>query len=83
MKKKFFVYLLLCADNTLYCGSTYDLDKRLHAHNNLKSGAKYTSGRRPVTLAYKEQLKSFAKMRAREAEIKNLTREEKLKLINL
>jgi putative endonuclease len=82
-KQKFFVYLLICKDNTFYCGSTSNIKKRIHAHNNLKSGAKYTRARRPVTLAYFEQLKTFAKMRTREAEIKKLTRKEKIKLINI
>ncbi len=81
-KNKFFVYLLSCSDNTLYCGSTCNLDKRLHAHNNLKSGAKYTSGRRPVKLFYSEECKDFASMRKREVEIKKMKREEKEKLIN-
>jgi predicted GIY-YIG superfamily endonuclease len=80
-KKNFFVYLLACSDNTLYCGSTSDLSKRLHAHNHLKSAAKYTRSRRPVTLVYSEQLKTFAKMRAREAEIKRKTRVGKLRLL--
>ena len=80
-KKKFFVYILECFDKTLYCGSTLDLEKRLHAHNNLKSGAKYTSGRRPVKLVYSEQLKSFGKMREREAEIKRMAKQEKKRLI--
>ena len=77
----YFVYILQCADNTLYCGSTDDLDKRLHAHNHLKSGAHYTKIRRPVVLKYKQNVMTFAKARAREAELKRLTREEKLKLI--
>ena len=78
--KKYFVYLLACADNTLYCGSTSDMAHRLHAHNHLTGGAKYTRARRPVQLVYSEQLKTFAAMRAREGEIKRMTREEKLKL---
>lgn len=77
----FYVYVLECADKTLYVGSTIDLTKRLHAHNNLKSGAHYTKIRRPVKLKYSEKLKSFSKMRAREAEIKRLSRIEKLALI--
>jgi putative endonuclease len=78
---QFFVYLLLCRDNTFYCGSTNDLEKRIHAHNNLKSAAKYTRGRRPVTLVYSEKLKSFAAMRKREGEIKKMSRSEKENLI--
>ncbi|HEY4478078.1 MAG TPA: GIY-YIG nuclease family protein [Candidatus Paceibacterota bacterium] len=77
----FFVYILECADGTLYTGSTNDLEKRLHAHNHLKSGAHYTKIRRPVVLKYKEEFKSFAEMRTRENEIKKLSKIEKLKLI--
>ena len=75
-----FVYILQCADTTLYVGSTTDLEKRLHAHNHLKSGAHYTKIRRPVVLKYSEKVRTFAKMRAREGELKRLKREEKLAL---
>jgi putative endonuclease len=77
----YFVYILLCADNTYYIGSTNDIARRLHAHNNLKSGAHYTKIRRPVTLVYQEQCKSHSTARKREAELKRLTRESKVKLI--
>lgn len=77
-----FVYILECADGSLYTGSTNDLEKRLHKHNNLKSGAHYTKIRRPVALKYSETVTTFAEARAREAEIKRLSREEKLTLIN-
>jgi putative endonuclease len=76
-----FVYILRCADDSLYVGCTNNLEKRLHEHNNLKSGAHYTKIRRPVTLVYKEQCESLALGRAREAELKRLTREQKLALI--
>ncbi len=79
--ENFFVYILECADKTLYIGSTNDLEKRLHAHNKLKSGAHYTKIRRPVVLKYSEQVGTFAEMRSREAELKRLSREEKMKLI--
>jgi putative endonuclease len=78
----YFVYILLCADNTLYIGSTNNLEKRLHQHNNLKSGAHYTKIRRPVKLVYSESFEAFSDMRAREAELKRLSRTEKLILIN-
>jgi putative endonuclease len=58
-----------------------DLKKRLLEHNGQKSGAKYTSGRRPVELVYQEECETFAISRAREAEIKRMTRKEKLILI--
>ena len=66
----YFVYILECADHTLYVGSTNDLKKRLHAHNELKSGARYTKARRPVVLKYSETFRSRGKALSREAEIK-------------
>ncbi|HBB44485.1 MAG: Excinuclease ABC C subunit domain protein [Parcubacteria group bacterium GW2011_GWA1_44_13] len=78
----YFVYILECADKTLYVGSTNDLEKRLHKHNNLKSGAHYTKIRRPVTLKYSEEVPDFATARAREAEFKRWSRTEKLDFID-
>ncbi len=75
------VYILKCDDGTLYTGSTVDLAKRLREHNGLKSGAKYTRSRRPVKVVYREECETLAEVRAREAEIKRMTREEKLKLV--
>jgi len=74
----YFVYILKCADNTLYAGSTKDIKKRMYEHNNLKSGAHYTKIRRPVVLKYSEIVSDFATARAREAEFKRWTRAEKL-----
>ena len=71
-------YILHCVDDTLYVGSTSDLEKRLHQHNNLKSGAHYTKIRRPVTLAYSEQSATYSEARKKEAEWKRLTRVQKL-----
>ena len=79
----FYVYILECADATLYVGSTNDLQKRLHAHNNLKSGAHYTKIRRPVILKYKEECKTYTEARAREAEIKRMKRADKFLIFNL
>lgn len=78
----FFVYILECADKTLYVGSTNNLQKRLHQHNHLKSGAHYTKIRRPVVLKYHEKFRNFNKARRREAELKRWTREKKMTLIN-
>ena len=77
----YFVYILECSDTSLYVGSTNDLERRLHSHNHLKSGAHYTKIRRPVTLKYSERVRTFAKARAREAALKRLTRTEKLALL--
>ncbi len=78
----FFTYILKCNDRTLYAGSTNDLQKRLHEHNNAKNGAHYTKIRRPVELVYSEELATYAEARAREAEIKRMSRIQKLDLIN-
>lgn len=76
-----FVYVLECADKTLYVGSTNDLHKRLHAHNHLKSGAKYTRARRPVVLKYSARFKTLSKALKKEVALKRLSRKEKLALI--
>ena len=78
----FTVYILECSDKTLYVGCTNDLEKRLHQHNNSKSGAHYTKIRRPVVLKYKESFATLLEARGREALIKTWTRIDKLALIN-
>ena len=72
-------YLLRCADDTLYCGITNDLDKRLLVHN-AGEGAKYTRGRTPVTLVYRESCADKSAALKRELQIKRLPREEKMAL---
>ena len=72
-------YLLRCADGTLYCGITNDLDKRLAAHN-AGEGAKYTRGRTPVEVIYFETCADKSTALKREMEIKALPRTEKLEL---
>ena len=79
--KKWYVYILECSDNTLYTWFTLDLEKRVFEHNNAKTGAKYTSGRRPVKLVYSEYFEDSNKARSRECEIKKLTKKHKLELI--
>jgi len=81
MHHMFHAYILRCADDTLYCGCTNDLVKRVHLHNHGKGGAKYTSGRRPVVLVYSQKFRTLARARAVEAQWKRLSREEKLALI--
>ncbi|MEI8249336.1 MAG: GIY-YIG nuclease family protein [Candidatus Taylorbacteria bacterium] len=80
--KSHYIYILECADNTLYVGSTNDLNKRLHQHNNSKNGAHYTKIRRPVKLVYSERVRTLTKARAREAEIKRWDRKKKLDFIH-
>ena len=74
------VYILLCADGTLYTGIAPDVKKRLQKHNEGK-GAKYTRGRTPVELVYQEPYPNRAEASKREYQIKQLSRAEKLALI--
>ena len=76
----YFVYIVSCADNTLYTGITNDLETRLAAHNSGK-GAKYTSCRTPCTLLYSETCKSKSAALQRELEVKRMSRAKKLLLI--
>lgn len=78
----YFVYILLCNDQTFYIGSTNDLQKRLHSHNFLKSGAKYTRARRPVEVIYQEEFESKSLALKREHFLKQLTRKQKQSLIH-
>ena len=75
-----YTYILSCADGTLYTGWTNDLDRRLATHNAGRGG-KYTRARLPVTLVYHEEFATKEEAMAREWAIKQLTRSEKLKLI--
>ncbi len=81
-KKLWFVYLLRCINNSLYCGVSNDLDKRLRQHNGeIAGGAKYTRANGPCVLAYQEQVKDRSTALKRECEIKSMTRDEKLTLL--
>ena len=78
---KHYIYILECADTSLYVGSTNDLQKRLRQHNESKSGAHYTKIRRPVVLVYSEEFATLRESRCRESEIKSWDREKKLRLV--
>ena len=75
-----YVYLLRCADGSLYCGWTTDLERRLKTHN-VGRGAKYTRSRLPVELAYSETYEDRHEALSREWHIKRMSRAEKEKLI--
>ena len=79
----YFVYLVRCADNSLYCGITTDLERRIKEHNGLekKSGAKYTAARRPVCLVYSKKFENRSTASKEEHRLKKLTKTEKEKLI--
>jgi putative endonuclease len=74
------VYLLRCADDSLYCGWTTELERRLKAHNAGKA-SRYTSQRRPVQLVYTRRMADRSAAMREEARIKRLSRPEKLTLI--
>lgn len=82
MTARHYVYLLECADGTLYCGYTTDLTRRVVEHNTgTLRGAKYTRARRPVSLRYQESYDTRVQAQQREAAIKKMSRLEKLALI--
>jgi putative endonuclease len=76
-----YVYILECSDGTLYTGITTDLNKRLKTHNNGK-GAKYCSSRLPVVLKASFEAEDRSSASKEEYRIKQLTRKQKLELIN-
>jgi len=78
---EYYTYILECADKTLYVGCTNNLEKRLKAHNELKTGAHYTKIRRPVILKYSEKFATFREARQRELEIQSWPRNKKINLI--
>ena len=80
MENTWYLYILRCKDGSLYTGITTDVKKRLEAHRSGK-GAKYTRGRGPLELVYREQCGSHSDALKRELAVKSLTREQKQKLI--
>ncbi|MBU0278555.1 GIY-YIG nuclease family protein [Gemella sp. zg-1178] len=75
-KKSEFSYILLCRDNTFYIGYTKDIKERIKKHN-LKKGAKYTKGRRPVILKYFEEFDNKSEALKKEMALKKLSKKEK------
>lgn len=77
-----YLYIVKCSDGSLYTGITTDLTRRVHEHNtNMSRGAKSLRGKKPVTLAYSEELPNRSAASLREAAIKRMSRSEKLELI--
>jgi predicted GIY-YIG superfamily endonuclease len=81
LNSTWWVYLLLCGDETLYCGIALDVEARLKQHQEGK-GAKYTRGRGPLELVYREGCGSKAEALRRERAIKALRRNQKIALLN-
>lgn len=80
MESTWYLYILRCRDGTLYTGITTDVEKRFEAHCSGK-GAKYTRGRGPLELVYRETCQNHSQALKREREIKGLPREKKQELI--
>ena len=79
--EQYYVYILRCADHSLYVGMTNDLKRRVERHN-AGIGAKYTRSRLPVTIVYSEPSASLGSAHSRERQLKNLDHQQKLSLIN-
>jgi len=72
-----YVYILRCADHSLYTGITLDLARRLHEHNNTRRGAAYTRARRPVRLVYHERAPTRSAASRREYALRKMSKKEK------
>jgi len=81
MDSVWYLYILRCRDGSLYTGITTDVDKRFLAHSEGR-GAKYTRGRAPLELVYREECGSHSDALKRELQIKALTKAEKERLIH-
>ena len=76
--KQWVVYLLRCSDNTLYCGVTNNIERRVREHNMSKRGAKYTRSRRPVCLVGFVSADSRSEAQKLEYKVKKMKRVDKL-----
>jgi len=84
MSGRWYVYMLRCADGSLYTGVARDLQRRLLQHNGkLAGGSRYTRGRRPVELVWSGTEDDRSAAQRREASIKKLRRDQKLLLLQL
>lgn len=77
----YYLYILKCRDKTLYTGITTNLSRRIKEHNFSNLGAKYTRARRPVTLIFSKRFKTRSIASKEESRIKQLSRKEKLFLV--
>jgi len=82
MDKRFYVYILLTENNTLYCGYTDDVERRFELHRSGK-GAKYTRANKPVKIVYSHEFNNKIDAQHEERRIKKLPRKDKLKLCGL
>ena len=80
MESNWYLYILRCGDGTLYTGITTDVEKRLETHRTGK-GAKYTRGRQPLELVYRESCGTHSDALKREIAVKRMNRQEKEALL--
>lgn len=78
---KWFLYVVRCADGTLYTGVTTNLARRIHEHNATKRGAKYTKTRRPVELMWSKEFNNRSDAQSAEYNFKRLLHKEKWEII--
>ncbi len=78
----YFVYIILCEDQTLYTGSTNNVEKRFQTHLTGK-GSKYTRSHRPIKLIYQEKFSTKSEALKRESEIKSWNRNKKISMLKL
>lgn len=76
-KKNWYLYMVICSDNSFYTGITTDLKRRVAEHNSSKNGAKYTRTRRPVRLVYSEIFTTKTAAAKREYQVKQLSHAHK------
>jgi putative endonuclease len=77
----YYLYILECADKTLYTGITTDLARRINEHNGSRLGSKYASARRPVTIVYSRKFKNRSSASKEESRIKKMKKYEKMELV--
>lgn len=78
----YFIYILLCEDQSLYTGSTNDVEKRFLAHK-VGKGSKYTRSHKPLKVIYQEKLSTKSEALKRELEIKSWNRKKKIQMLKL
>lgn len=80
--KPWYLYVVLCSDQTLYTGISTEVDRRLNEHNASLKGAKYTRARRPVELVYCMEYKNRSEAQKAEYKFKKMTKKQKEEIIN-
>ena len=81
MSKMWYLYVVRCADGSLYTGVTTNLARRLHEHNFTKRGAKYTRSRRPVEMVWSKEYHDRSSAQSAEYNFKKLVHKQKLEII--